>query len=78
MRLKLYRLCPQCNGTGEYLTSGGDDGQVITCPWPECSGSGYVEFGGTVLNPGSDDIIAKCNEILAKCNEILAEIQGGE
>ena len=76
MQVTTYRLCPQCNGTGEYLTSGGVDGQVVPCPWPGCNQTGYVVLGMTEFDPGLDDILDRVNDVLDKCNDILEEVRG--
>jgi phage FluMu protein Com len=75
-RITFYVKCPQCNGTQFYEPSTGEGSQPIPCTWPGCT-QGFIESGGCILNPSSEELMAKCNAILAKCEEILAEVSGG-
>lgn len=75
--LTLRAVCAQCSGTGTFIpgySSGG--GSPMECPWPGCNGTGYIEFGQIVLDPGLDDVMDRLQDVLDKCNDILEEVQG--
>lgn len=73
--ISIKRQCPFCAGTGEFLTSTGPDGQVISCPYPECNATGYTIRDTFVLDPGTDELLTKLNDIADKWDTIVLGYQ---
>lgn len=66
--ITVYKLCPQCNGIGEFYPASGIGCSSVVCNWPGCV-NGYIVSAKLVLDPGIDDIMDKCNDILDKFDE---------
>jgi len=70
--ITIKSVCTQCSGTGTFASASGPSaGGQISCTWPGCGGTGYVEMGKIELDPGLDDLMDKLNDVLEKCNDIL-------
>ena len=72
--VKTYRICTQCDGTGQQY-SGVGEGEVgpFPCTWPGCVDgvtNGYIEIGRTVLDPGLDAIELRLNDIVDKIDDV--------
>lgn len=65
--LIVKQICAQCGGDGEYRSkeSSGEE-TVLPCPWPGCNGTGSYEICRIEVDPGTDDISAKCDAIAAE------------
>ena len=74
-QITIRKICTQCNGTGSFApASGPHAGSAITCNWPGCDGTGYVDLGIFDIDPGLDDVLDKVNDVLDKCADILEKL----
>ena len=76
--VKTYRVCTQCDGTGQQY-SGVGEGEVgpFPCTWPGCVdgvNDGYIEIGRTVLDPGLDAIESVITALDSRLDDIVNKI----
>ena len=79
---KLYRVCPECSGTGILVRRNFSSGSIPSeteVPCPNCNGEKVIlwgELSGNIVST-IGNILDKCNNIFDKCEEILEGLPGG-